>query len=150
MTSLQRPVPTACPIPRLAVIDDGEFDRMHYARIIRRTGLVGETLCFRSAEDALAYFEGPNALPVDVILLDINMPGMSGFDFLDRITARCLQPYANVVVLMLTTSLDPQQMARAAQYGPVWGCIDKPLEDEHLRRISALLASARAGPSPAG
>lgn len=130
-------------IPRLAIIDDAEFDQMLYARIIARTGLVGETLCFFSAEEALNYFEAPTSLPVDVILLDINMPGMSGFDFLDHVTETKLKAFADVVIVMLTTSLDPGDLARARKFDVVKDYINKPLEEAHVQRIGNLLAQTK-------
>ncbi len=131
-------------IRRLAIIDDAEFDQMLYARLIERTGSVEETLSFFSAEEALAYFEGPDARPVDVILLDINMPGMSGFDFLDHISRNCPENYAGIVIVMLTTSLNPSDIKRAASFDLVRDYIKKPLEPAHLAHIAALLPSAGA------
>lgn len=145
MKTPERPAEAKHPISRMAIIDDAEFDQMLYARIIGRTGLVGETLSFYCAEDALEYFEGPTAAPVDVILLDINMPGMSGFDFLDHITTTHAENYADIVIVMLTTSLDPSDMARASQYDLVKDYINKPLEAEHVSQISDLLAKTRQG-----
>lgn len=136
-------------IPRMAIVDDAEFDQMLYARIIGRTGLVGETLSFYTAEEALAYFEAPTAKPVDVILLDINMPGMSGFDFLDQVTSKRLMKFAEAVIVMLTTSLDPNDMARAGSYDLVKDYINKPLEEGHIGRISSVLEAVRKGaPTP--
>ena len=126
-------------IPRLAIIDDAEFDQMLYKRLIDRTGLVGETLAFLSAEEALDYFESPDSAPVDVILLDINMPGLSGFDFLERASTSTGCEFTDVIVVMLTTSLDPSDVERAKKYDLVRDYINKPLETQHLQQISELL-----------
>ncbi|MEM7718569.1 MAG: response regulator [Pseudomonadota bacterium] len=130
-------------IRRLAIIDDAEFDQMLYARLVKRSGLVGELLSFFSAEEALEYFEQPGSLPVDAILLDINMPGMSGFEFLEYVTANRLEEYANVVIVMLTTSLDPADVTRAEQFELVKEYINKPLEAQHLARIHKLLQHSK-------
>lgn len=143
-----QPTGDSYPISRMAIIDDAEFDQMLYARIIARTGLVGETLCFYSAEEALSYFESPTATPVDVILLDINMPGMSGFDFLDHVTETRLKSCADVVIVMLTTSLDPSDLARAKKFDMVKEYINKPLEEAHVVRIKELLTEIENGASP--
>lgn len=126
-------------IPRLAIIDDAEFDQMLYARLIKRAGIVGETISFLSAEEALSYFESADAAAVDVILLDINMPGMSGFDFLDHITKTTAGPCTKSIVVMLTTSLDPLDLAQARSYKVVKKYITKPLQTRHLVQISDLL-----------
>ena len=126
-------------IERLAIIDDAEFDQMLYARLINRTGLVGETLSFFSAEEALEYFEAPGSEPVDVILLDINMPGMSGFDFLEHVSRDEERDYAHLFIVMLTTSLNPSDVDRAKTFGLVKDYINKPLEEAHILHISDLL-----------
>lgn len=133
-------LPSPPPIRRLAIIDDAEFDQMLYARLIERTGQVEETLSFFSAEDAIGYFEGPDARPVDVLLLDINMPGMSGFDFLEHVTRTNPGDYAGIVIVMLTTSLNPSDIQRAASYECIRDYIRKPLEPEHLARLARLLS----------
>ena len=137
------PKPTTYLIDRLAIIDDAEFDQMLYARLIKRTGLVGETLAFLSAQDALDYFADPNSGPVDVILLDINMPGMSGFDFLEHVSADRSSKYTDMVVVMLTTSLAPSDVERAKSFDLVKDYIHKPLEEDHILQIADLLKTLR-------
>lgn len=146
MPIAQENAPTAV-IPRLAIIDDAEFDQMLYARLIERSGLVGELLSFFSAEAALEHFEAPAAAPVDAILLDVNMPGMSGFEFLEYVTANRLSQYTDIVIVMLTTSLNPADVSRAEQFALVKDYINKPLDAHHLDRICALLSEA-AGTRP--
>ncbi len=131
-------------IPRLAIIDDAEFDQMLYARLIARTGLVGETISFLSAEEAIAYFETSGHPAVNVILLDINMPGMSGFEFLEHASKSGEFDYTQVVIVMLTTSLDPSDIKRAKQFSLIKDCIQKPLKEAHLVRISELLLSVQS------
>ncbi|MCG6883415.1 MAG: response regulator [Silicimonas sp.] len=126
-------------IERLAIIDDAEFDQMLYARLIKRTGLIGETLCFYSAEEAIEFFESPDARPVDVILLDINMPGMSGFEFLDHVSRDQKRHYADIVIIMLTTSLNPSDVERAKRFALVKDYFHKPLEEAHIHRIADIL-----------
>ncbi|MEM6386861.1 MAG: response regulator [Pseudomonadota bacterium] len=132
-------------IGKLAIIDDAEFDQMLYARIIARTGLVDETLCFYSAEEAVEYFKSPDSEPVDVILLDINMPGMSGFEFLELVSKDEFKEYADLVVVMLTTSLDPSDVARARSFDLVKDYINKPLEEQHIEQIIEMLRKIRNG-----
>ncbi len=146
MTEMKKPKTNPDPvlIQRLALIDDAEFDQMLYRRLIERSGLVGETLTFLSAEDAIAYFERPDTEPVDAILLDINMPGMSGFDFLDYATGASGATFTHVVIVMLTTSLNPSDLDRAHSYDLVRDYIYKPLEEQHLHQIADLIETPPA------
>ena len=126
-------------IGTLVLIDDNEVDQLIYRRIARRSGIVGEILSFVYAEDALDYLAKPGRAPVDAILLDVNMPRMSGFEFLEAATERFGEGFARIVVVMLTTSLDPRDMDRAKGFEIVRDYLTKPLDEQDLRRLAAML-----------
>ena len=71
----------------------------------------------------------------DVIFLDINMPAMNGWEFLERYAALDRQQKANVVIVMLTTSLNPDDRAKASSLPDVSGFETKPLTPEKLQSI---------------
>lgn len=131
---------TPKPIPVAMIIDDEAFDQKVYRRIIDRSGLVEKTLSFSAADEALDYLKQHPDDPIDLILLDINMPRMNGFEFLDA-AARELRPnFAKVCIVMLTTSLDPLDRERAAQYEIVRDFLNKPLTLDDLSRLAKLIA----------
>jgi CheY-like chemotaxis protein len=130
------------------LVDDDAVDRLICQRIIRRSGLVGDTLPFASGAEALAYLALPAVAPVDVIFLDIRMPRMDGFDFLEAATAALAPRFSMPVVAMLTTSLDPRDRARAAAFPTVRAYLVKPLAVEHLQRVAAEVAEARGAARP--
>lgn len=129
-------------IGRLMLIDDSKIDVMVYGRIIARSGLVEAMETFYFADDALASLCAPGRPWPDAILLDINMPRMTGFEFLEAASAR-FGPDFGAVVVMLTTSLDPADRTRAESYAAVREFINKPLTEANLRQIRALLGAAR-------
>lgn len=125
-------------IDLLMIVDDNEVDQMMCARVAKRTGLIGDVLPMVYAEDALAYLRDPNHRYVDVILLDINMPKMNGFEFVEAAQAEFGLDFAPVVV-MLTTSLNPKDQERARQSPLIKHYLKKPLTSESLlQTISAL------------
>ncbi|MEP5731934.1 MAG: response regulator [Sulfitobacter sp.] len=127
------------PIKLAILIDDEEIDQRQYNRILKKSGMVGEVLTFTYADDALEYLKSHPGLCVDVIFLDINMPRMNGFEFLEAATAEFGDTFAKIVVAMLTTSLNPDDRARAEGFDVVRDFINKPLTVEHVVSISALL-----------
>ena len=126
-------------------VDDEKVDQMLYRRILERSGLVDKVLAFRRAADALVYLKQPDREGVDVILLDVNMPQMNGFEFLETAVAELGDNFVNGVVIMLTTSLNPEDKARALRFNVVRDCLDKPLRPENLSAIAEMLAGSSAG-----
>ena len=76
---------TPC-IGTVMVVDDEEVDQFLYKRVLTRSGLVGNIIMFTYPDEALEYLKSAECEPIDVLLLDINMPRMSGFEFLDKAT----------------------------------------------------------------
>ena len=134
---------TSAPTIQTAMtIDDERFDQRLYRRIMERSGIVKNVLSFRMAEDALTYLKTPDRAPVDVIFLDINMPQMNGFEFLERATEDLGDDFTKCVVIMLTTSLDPRDMERARRFEVVKDYLNKPLTVDDLTRVAGLLRAA--------
>lgn len=129
----------ACPAEthgfNVMLIDDEKMDQMIYERVLRRFGKVGWIGCFSTATEALEHLRDPKRVQPDVIFLDINMPRLSGFDFLDLAIAEFGTDFTNLVVFMLTTSLDPKDKERAESYDVVKEFVSKPLTKERLEEL---------------
>lgn len=121
------------------IIDDNEIDQRLYRRLIARSGRVGAVHSFAMAADALEFLGQRDRPKIDVILLDINMPRMNGFEFLQEATTRFGPGLASSVIIMLTTSLLGNDRDRAFSSGLVRDYLDKPLSLDHLEHIDALI-----------
>lgn len=129
-------------VPRIETvmtIDDCSVDQFLYKRIMKRSGIVDNVISFQLAEEALAYLESDECGHIDAILLDINMPRMNGFEFLEKASNELGIRHFNCVVIMLTTSLAPADKARAKEFEVVKAYLNKPLSIEHLELIARLL-----------
>ncbi len=73
----------------------------------------------------------------DLILLDINMPVVDGWQFLEALAA--LPKPREVPVVMLTSSIDPEDMARARRFPAVKGFFSKPLSASILEQVLGLV-----------
>jgi len=121
---------------KLAIlIDDEKIDQMIYRRVMARSGLVETTLSFSRAQDALDFIKRRDRPEIDVVFLDINMPAMNGFEFLDAATAEFGEDFAKLVIVMLTTSINPADHARPVSYPAVRKFIYKPLTKDLVQEV---------------
>ena len=124
------------PIGTVMLIDDQLIDQKLCERIIVRSGLVENFIGFVSAEAALDHIRS-NTLPVaDVILLDINMPRMNGFEFVQAATEQLGEAWAKTIIVMVTSSLHPKDKALAESMSNIRYYFEKPLSEEHLEIVA--------------
>lgn len=122
------------------LIDDSDIDNMVNKHILSRNSVAENILVFTSANDALVYIEknkansDPNTFP-SVILLDINMPIMNGFGFLLEFEKSNKELLDTIKVVMLTSSVDPNDIRKSKEFKTVKSFISKPLSLEHLESI---------------
>lgn len=101
---------------KVVLIDDSEVDNYLHTRSILKSERGEVVQEFQSAEGALEWFkQGPQN--VDIILLDVNMPRMNGFEFLEEYQKLEESLKAKSVVVMLTSSLAPKDKANADRFG---------------------------------
>ena len=125
-------------IETLMLIDDSKIDQKLYRRIVERSGKVGTILSYYMAHEALEALMAPDGPRPDLILLDINMPRMNGFGFLEAVRSNLGEEFCPVVV-MLTTSLEPSDEDRARQFSCVRDFLNKPLTRDHIEKLVDLI-----------
>ena len=113
---------------RIMLVDDYESDLLFTRLMLERCDQQYEVVEYDSAQEALQYLQSHPGHGISVILLDINMPGMNGFEFLQAYEMLAATKQAEAVVVMLTSSPDPRDRARAESFGSVRGYITKPID----------------------
>ena len=119
--------------PRVLVVDDDSDVLASLERGLRLSGFDVTT-----AVDGAEALRSATETRPDAIVLDINMPVMNGFEFLDRY-AEEFEVHAPVVA-MLTSSHLGKDRERAMRYSFVKSYFEKPLLADHLRIMTELLA----------
>ncbi|WP_420319088.1 response regulator [Ekhidna sp.] len=119
---------------RIVLIDDDETTNYLNKLIIERAALVDEVVSFDSAQDALNFFSNnQDEEDESLVLLDINMPIMNGWQFLDRY--QMLQKQNGNKFVILTSSINPADKEMAEEKNSIIEYMAKPLSIEMINEL---------------
>lgn len=93
------------------LVDDNPADLMLAHEVFKEHDEWAEVITAASGIEALAYLQDPSRPRPDVVVLDLNMPGLSGFDVLKAMKAT--PELLHIPVVVLSTSDDPQDVSQA-------------------------------------
>ena len=125
-------------ITRIMLVDDSESDNYFHKLIIQEAGLNVEVEDCVEASEALRRIAkavaGERPMP-DIILLDINMPAIDGWQFLDAYAGIVPISVVTPVVVMLSNSANPADKARADSIPLIKGFCSKPLAPDDIEYL---------------
>jgi len=122
----------------IMLVDDNPDDNFFHEREIKKANASTVVIEKNTGMEALEYLKSKKAnsdmLP-DLIFLDINMPGMNGWDFLQEYELLDKKLQSSEIIIMLTTSDNADDVARAKAWSFVADYIAKPLTEEIMKGI---------------
>lgn len=114
----------------ILLIDDDEATNFIHEMVINQEDVTDRVVAVESGQEALDFLtteENGSFVQPDIIFLDINMPGMNGWEFLDKYDELESNQKGHAIMIMLTTSLNPDDALRAKKYGTIKNFLHKPL-----------------------
>lgn len=122
----------------VAIIDDDRvFQKITWMKITRKN-YARKVLMFSDGDQAIRFIRDnatkPDELP-DIILLDLNMPVMDGWDFMDAFVK--IRPHIGkkITIYVATSSVNPEDQRRAIEVSAVTDYVIKPISDDNLYRL---------------
>lgn len=119
------------------LIDDDSINNFINERLLKKLQVSEQVKVVLNGEEALKYIkqQNANAQPCpELILLDINMPVMDGFEFLNEYQKLNFPDKKSIIIVMLTTSTNPNDTERLNNSGAS-GYVNKPLTEPKLLDI---------------
>lgn len=136
------------PIPQkkldcVLLIDDDKATNFVNQFLIKKTGITDNVVTLLNGKEAIEYIKEnckKNNSEIDVpvsylIFLDINMPVMNGWEFLCAFQKITKNLKDNIVIVLLTSSSNPDDMSNAKDYLEVSEYIKKPITKEKIKNI---------------
>jgi CheY-like chemotaxis protein len=130
-------------INNLLLIDDDDVTLMICEMVIKKEHLAKNVTKLKNGKEGIDFFnkllngkqEGKPEEAPELILLDLNMPVMNGWDFLEEFSQKLEEKFPETKVCILTSSVDPFDFSHSRIYDNVIGFISKPLNEESIQEL---------------
>lgn len=125
------------------LVDDNIDDQYIHSRVIRKNGFAKKIVECHDGEEALNYLsslielEGQDQegkIP-DLIFLDLNMPKIDGFEFIEAYQNMPDHFKKSIMIIMQSTSIKPKDYDKVEKSECIHDFINKPLNEAHLIQI---------------
>ena len=127
----------------LLVIDDDDINIFIIKKIVEKTGLNINMVSKGNGQLALDYIKGimlnPSEFP-QLMLIDINMPIMNGWEFLENYQRDFAAIYKDTKIVVLSSTIDPEDVKKTQKYSTVLTFVSKPITKSSLEEIERLLS----------
>ncbi|KAF2332570.1 response regulator [Flavobacterium daemonense] len=128
-------------LEQILCIDDDPITLMLCKKVISKSQISHEIITAQNGEEALHHFNTlkyhknkDNKKP-ELIFLDLNMPVMGGWEFLDHFTSPDYAEFNSANVIVLSSTIDPEDLAKAKKYPIIIDFLSKPITQPMLEYL---------------
>ncbi len=135
-------------LDKILCIDDDPITLMLCKKVISKAEFSKEIDFFKNGEEAIQYFDElkdeknkeNKITPPNLIFLDLNMPIMNGWEFLDVFSDKDYYlDFPNTKVIVLSSTIDPKDLNKSKSYPMVIEFLSKPITKEMLETIKSTI-----------
>lgn len=123
----------------VVIVDDDPISILYLTRTLKNLPSVDPIQTFQNGSTAFEYIsklhEDRTISEISMVFLDLNMPVMDGWEFLDELVKQSWE----VSVCIVSSSVDPEDISRSGEYKNVVGFISKPVTQEKIRKVLKII-----------
>ena len=129
---------------RILCVDDDPITLMLYKMVIAKSSFTEEIITAKNGQEALEYYDNlkinNDSCCPELVFLDLNMPIMGGWEFLDNFTKDEYAPFnTKTKVIVLSSTIDPNDIENSKKYPMVIDFMSKPITKEMLEGLKERL-----------
>ena len=131
-------------LQKILCVDDDPITLMLYKMVIAKSSFTEEIITAKNGQEALDYYDNLNAendfFCPELVFLDLNMPVMGGWEFLDNFTKEEYNQFnQKTKVIVLSSTIDPNDIEKSKKYSMVIDFMSKPVTKEMLEGLKQRL-----------
>lgn len=122
-------------------VDDDPITLMLCKKVITKANFSNTIITAKNGEEALQYFNSilnkeDNKIP-NLIFLDLNMPVMDGWEFLDNFSLNKFSQVNSTKIVVLSSTIDPEDLQKSKKYPMVIDFLSKPITTNMLNYLES-------------